>query len=169
MYQKLVNKLLPEWSLPAQILASIAAICFSLSLVLTSLHTSGEDLQGFWVLLTGWLGFIIFQFSWFANPLTLLALLILDKKPWTSLVLSSLAIVLATQAYFFTEIPTGLNQEITFIQEVGLGFYFWYLAQVLFFCAICGQLLQALIKKQDDKNYAVILPSNSPSPINDRF
>lgn len=124
------------WEILAKLLIIAGLICFSLSLYSVALFTSGDDLYGIWVLLIGWMGIFLFQLSWFANPLNLLALLILSSKPKLSLLLTMIAFLLATQSFFFSEIPTSLNQEKIFMKEFGIGFYLWYVANVLFVVAI---------------------------------
>ncbi len=109
-----------------------ALFLFALSLMLTSIFTSGEDVQGYWILLMGWAGLLIFQFSWFANPINLLALLLLQQQPKMALLLSSFAFIFASQSFLLSEIPTGISHGKIFIKELGLGFYLWYLAQGLF-------------------------------------
>lgn len=118
---------------------------FILSLLFISFFTSGEDIKGIWLFLIGWMGLIIFQFSWFANPLNLLALLLISHRPYLALALSILAFILASQALIFSEIPIGINHEKIFIKELGLGFYFWYLAQGLF---LFGIAVETIIQAQ---------------------
>jgi hypothetical protein len=115
--------------------------CFIFSLFQTSLFTSGEDIKGYWVFIIGWLGLIIFQFSWFSNPLNLLALLLYRRHPGIAALLSILAFTLASQTFFFTEIPAGLNQSKIYIKELGPGFYFWYLSQGLFLVSIISEII----------------------------
>ncbi len=117
-------------------------ICFSLSLYNVALFTSGDDLYGYWILLIGWLGLLFFQLSWLANPLNLLALLLLSKKPVVSFILTLIAFLVASQTFMFSEIPTGLSQEKIYIQEFGLGFYLWYLANTLFLLAIAIEVFR---------------------------
>ncbi len=136
-----INRTSQEFLLPTKLLVSLGLVFFIVSLLITSLFTSGEDIRGFWVLALGWIGLIIFQFSWFANPLNLLALLLLDHRPKMALLLSVIALILASQAFTFSEIPAGAGQEKIHIQQLGLGFYFWYLSQGLFLIAIIIEAL----------------------------
>ena len=108
-----------------------AVFCFLLSLFIVSFYTSGDDINGIWVLLLGWIGIVIFQLAWFANPLNLLALMIKDKNPKISFFLSLFALLLASQAFTFTEVPLSFDFYKIYIKEQGLGFYCWYLSQVL--------------------------------------
>lgn len=129
----------------ARIILFIGLICYSLSLYSVALFTSGDDLYGIWILLIGWFGLIFFQLSWLANPLNLLALLLISKRPKLSLLLTILAFLCASQTFLFSEIPIGINQEKVFIKEFGIGFYLWYLANGLFMFAA---LFEAFSKKR---------------------
>jgi len=127
--------------LATRVLVYLGLLCFVVSLFQTVLFTSGDDIQGYWVFILGWMGIVIFQLSWFANPLNLLALLLLLKRPRLSFLLSILAFVLASQTLSFSEIPIGLHANKIYIKELGLGFYFWYLSQGLILLSICIELV----------------------------
>lgn len=133
------------WEITSKLLIIAGLVCFSLSLYYVALFTSGDDLFGIWILLIGWIGIIVFQLSWFANPLNLLALLLLSTKPKLSLLLTLIAFLFASQSFFFSEIPIGLNQEKIFIQEFGIGFYLWYVANVFFVIAI---LIETIVNRK---------------------
>lgn len=115
--------------------------CFILSLFLPAFYTSAEDIYGYWVLITGWIGAIFIQFAWYANPLNLLALLLARDKPRTALILSFIALTVASATFIFYEIPTGINYEKVFIKEFGLGFYVWYVAQIFFLLALLSRFI----------------------------
>ena len=121
---------------------------FTLALFLPVFFTSAEDIFGYWILATGWMGIIVIQFSWFANPLNLLALLLAKKRPRIALFLSLIALFLATEAFLFREIPTDVNQGKIFINEFGLGFYIWYTAH----CSFLLALLCNYFNKKANKN-----------------
>jgi len=118
--------------------------CFAASLFMPVFFTSGEDIYGYWVLITGWIGLVFIQFAWFANPINLLALLVAHGNPRISLLLSFLALMLASGAFPFQEIPTGINYEKIFIKEFGIGFYVWYAAQVFFLLALLSRFVNSL-------------------------
>ena len=118
-----------------------AILCFILSLFNTVFFTSGGDISGFWVLLIGWLGFVIFQFAWYAGPLSFLAVLTMNRRPLFALLLSIAAVTLATESFIFNEIPAASGSAKIFIREFGLGFYFWYGAQWMAFCSILVNLM----------------------------
>jgi hypothetical protein len=112
-----------------------------MSLFVPALYTSAEDIRGFWILITGWMGLFFFQLAWYANPLNILAFLLVLRHPRLSVLLSLVALFLASETFLFYEIPTGINQEKLYITELGLGFYFWYFAQVMFFITLMMKLL----------------------------
>ncbi len=120
-------------------------LSFVTSLFLPIFFTSDGDIIGGWVFILGWMGIVVFQFAWYANPLNVLAFLIFELQPRLSLLLSLLALVIASEAFLFYEIPTGLStglhQEKLFIKELGLGFYCWYLSQILFLFTLISKHL----------------------------
>lgn len=128
-----------EWSDLTKVFLLCGILSFIASLFFTSLYTSAENIQGFWLLIMGWLAFLFFQYAWFANPINLLALLLLSKKPGLALILSFSALLAASQSFMFSEIPIGMGSEVIFIKELGLGVYIWYLAQILFLLAIMAE------------------------------
>ena len=136
LYIQAYEQLLSELSLSTRLIVYAGLAFFLLSLLFTSLFTSGKDIQGYWILAIGWIGLIIFQFSWFANPLNLLALLLVNQRPVVALILSTTAFLLASQTFVFVEIPIGTGSGKIYIKELGLGFYIWYLAQGLFLLGI---------------------------------
>lgn len=130
-----------ELSVVAKALLLCGAFLFVISLFLTSLFTSSESIQGYWLLALGWLGFVFFHFAWFANPINLLALLLLRERPIFAFVLSLSAILFASQSFQLSELPIGMNQEVIFVKELGLGFYCWYLSQLFFFFGITADVV----------------------------
>lgn len=135
-YNSAVNDKSFFWIDAKKILIFIGLMCLVISLFQISFFTSETDIRGFWVLIMGWIGLFFFQFAWFANPLNLLALLVLANKPKTSLFLSLLAIGFAAHSIQLTELPIDLKDGKIYIKELGLGFYFWFIAQVLFFTVV---------------------------------
>ena len=121
--------------------------CFTLSLFMPVFFTSSEDIFGYWVLIIGWIGGVFIQFAWYANPVQLLAFLLARNKPKIALLLSCLALLLATGSFWFFEIPTGINHEKIFITEFGLGLYIWYAAHIFFLCALISRFIQHAINR----------------------
>ena len=66
---------------------------------------------------------MFFQFSWYANPIHLLSLLLAGEHPKTAFLLSLLSLAIACKAFLFYEIPIGINSEKIYIKEFGVGFY----------------------------------------------
>lgn len=116
---------------------------FTVSLFFNVFFTNTNEVSGIWVLLTGWLGFIVFQFAWYANPLSLLAILLMRRRPLVALLLSILAVVLASEMFIFNEIPAASGDEKIYIKEFGLGAYTWFLSH----CLVLYSLLFNLINK----------------------
>jgi len=129
----------------SKIFLFLSALSFVISLFLSAFFTPDEDVIGIWVFILGWMGIVVFQFAWYANPLNILALLIFESRPRVSVLLSLLALVIASETFSFQEIPTGLftglSSEKMFIKELGLGFYSWYLSQILFLFALLSRYL----------------------------
>ena len=129
------------------LLLLIAAVLFVLSMVDTAFVTSQQEVQGYWVMLTGWMGFVIFQFAWYANPLTLISLLLFRKKTGWALLSSSLALVCLSQAFMFTEIPIDTSGESIDIVSRGAGFYYWVgMVSCVFYACIMMVVYRALKK-----------------------
>ncbi|GAA0419852.1 hypothetical protein GCM10009133_30330 [Cocleimonas flava] len=134
-----ISELLPKLFL------FLSGLSFVVSLFLSTFFTSDGNVIGAWVFILGWIGIVVFQFAWYANPLNILALLLFEARPRLAILLSLLALVIASETFTFSEIPTGLftgnHSEKTFIKEFGLGFYSWYLSQILFLFALFSKYL----------------------------
>ncbi len=115
-----------------------AAVLFVISLFLPVFITQNNDIYGYWVLAMGWLGFVTFQFAWYAAPFSLLALYVSRTSPQLGLFLSIMAIVMASAAFSFTDIPFGKNDPVL---DYGLGFYSWYLSFYLLAFSILFRLV----------------------------
>lgn len=135
---------IPFYTLCINIFMCLGLACFTLSLFMPIFYTSGEDIVGYWVLITGWIGVIFIQFAWYANPLNLLAFLLARENPLIALILSLCALILASGAFLFYEIPLGINYEKVFIKEFGLGFYIWYAAHAFFLLAMFSRFINSL-------------------------
>ena len=142
------------------LLLLIAAVLFLLSMADTVFVTSEQPIQGYWVLLTGWMGFVIFQFAWYANPLTLLALLLFRRKTLWALVASTLAVVCLSQAFMFEEIPVDTSGKSLEILARGAGFYYWVGTVACVFYANIMMLVYRAFKRE-----LVTSPPDVPSSI----
>jgi len=92
-------------------------------------YTSSVPIMGYWVLATGWMGFSIFQFAWYANLLQVLAVLLMYRAPVRATLITLLALVLAGQSFWFDTIP-GQAVDIA-VLRLGAGFWLWYASMVL--------------------------------------
>ena len=102
---------------------TIAFVLFVASLFLPVFLAQTHDIYGYWVLILGWMGFIVFQFAWFAAPLAILAIHLSKKSPQLAFFLSIIVIIIASEAFLFSKVPLQETQEIL---GYGLGFYLWY-------------------------------------------
>ncbi|WGZ93848.1 MAG: hypothetical protein QJT81_18990 [Candidatus Thiothrix putei] len=92
-------------------------------------YTDQGAVMGYWVAATGWLGFGLFQFAWYANLLELLGVLIMPRYPNRAMLVVVVGALLAGQAFWFTEIPGGdVDMRVS---SLGTGFWMWYASMVL--------------------------------------
>lgn len=136
-----------------------SAILFCVSMVEITYVTTEQSIRGYWIFITGWLGFIIFQFAWYANPLSLLALLLMRKRPWWALLCSGLALIAMAQAFLFNEIPTDTSGNTISILSRETGFYCWVIMHGCVFYAIIMILIYRAFKRDYEKT------NNLPSSI----
>lgn len=114
--------------------------CFTSSLFIPVFFTSSENIVGYWVFITGWMGIVFAQTAWYANPMQLLSMLIASEKPKTAVLLSLLSLVLSTGALLIYEIPLGINNDKLFIKEYGFGMYLWILSHAFILLALIFNL-----------------------------
>ncbi len=131
----------------AILLLLVAAILFCIAMVDTVYTTEEHEIRGYWILLTGWLGFLFFQFAWYANPLTVLALLVMRRHPWWALITSVLALLCMSQAFLFYEIPSDAKGGTIAIVSRGMGFYAWIGMIACVFYAIVVRLIYRTFKR----------------------
>ncbi len=115
-----------------------AASLFVISLFLPVFITQTHDIYGYWVLIMGWLGFITFQFAWYATPFAILSIHISRKSPQLGLFLSVVAIIMASEAFLFTQVPFGKGDKVL---DYDIGFYLWYLCFYLISFSILLRLV----------------------------
>ncbi|MEZ5480286.1 MAG: hypothetical protein R3E95_23245 [Thiolinea sp.] len=87
-------------------------------------ETAQGHIAGYWVLISGWMGFAMFQFAWYANPLLLMAVILMYSAPLRATLLAALGLLLATQAFWFDALPGTVTA--TPIVGQGPGFWVWY-------------------------------------------
>jgi hypothetical protein len=122
----------------------VVLACLALFLVacaapaLEFLDTNAKSLnvmQGFQILLMGWMGVFVGQLAWFANPLFALGLLLLSLRRRTAALVCGTGAMLAagdTFVLFSQQLPAnegGVGKLI--LQHLRAGFYFWAAALVL--------------------------------------
>lgn len=106
------------------IILFLGGLCWVSSLWFPAFYTDTNALMGYWVLISGWLGIITFQFGWFANLLIFLAVLWMYKYPIRATLVAAAAVLIATQSFWFMVMP-GKDENINIIGQ-GLGFWLWY-------------------------------------------
>lgn len=145
----------------AILLLLAAAILFCIAMVETAYVTTQQPIQGYWIFLIGWMGFLIFQFAWYANPLTLLAVLLMRKHPWWALLASTLALLCMSQAFLFNEIPTDASGNTIAILARKNGFYSW-IAMII--CVFYADIM-VLIYRAFDRDVEQSDVHKTPSSI----
>lgn len=133
----------------AILLLLAAAVLFCVAMVETVYTTKEQGIYGYWVLLTGWLGFLFFQFAWYANPLTVLTLLLMRRSPWWALFTSVLALLCMSQAFLFYEIPSDAKGNTIAIISRDVGFYCWIGMVSCVFYAVVMTLIYRAFKRDD--------------------
>ncbi|MCK5726762.1 MAG: hypothetical protein KAH22_08065 [Thiotrichaceae bacterium] len=141
---------------------SIALGLFIASLFLPVFFTEGNTVLGYWVLVTGWIGFIGFQFAWYANTFALFALYYSRKKPTFAFFIAISSILIASQAYLFDEIPSYLptdtpHNEKSIVLNYGSGFYIWYFS----FYFVATSILLRIIAQATHKS---TVEATQPTP-----
>lgn len=135
----------------------LAVALYIASLFLPVFITQTNDIQGYWILAMGWLGFVTFQFAWYAAPFAVLAVYISRKSPQLGLVLSVIAIIMASEAFLFTEVPFGRSDKVI---DYASGFYVWYLCFYLISISILLRLI-AWGKVEEESSFHTFTSSQS--------
>lgn len=108
--------------------------------------TAERDIAGYWVFVSGWMGFVVLQFAWYANLLILIAVILMYSSPVRATVFAALALLVATQAFWFNALPET-TQSVA-ITAKGIGFWLWYAGIFLmslgvFFCSETDEVTDA--------------------------
>lgn len=99
------------------------------SLWLPAFQTLQGEVLGYWLFITGWMGFAVFQLGWYANPVMLLAVLLMNHRPKRASLMALAAIIMATQSFWLHALPSdSVKMEITGLAS---GFWLWYLSILL--------------------------------------
>ncbi len=107
----------------------LGGLLWIISFVLPVFYTEQGSIAGYWVFATGWMGFTIFQFAWYANLLIIMAVLLMYTAPLRATLIAGLAVLVATQAFWFDAVPDSAVS--TAIKGHGSGFWFWYASILL--------------------------------------
>jgi len=125
-------------------LIGLALFLFFISLLEPVFITEDKPVKGYWIFAMGWMGFVIFQFAWYANLLSLLAILLMFKRPLSAFLLALFSLLLAAESFLFDEIPLGSGEESIAIIGNDIGLYLWIGAH----CAILYATILMLIRKK---------------------
>ncbi len=107
----------------------LGGLLWVLSLTQVVFYTTHGVVMGFWVLISGWMGFVLFQFAWYANLLALLSVMLMARHPNRAMALAIMSILLAGQAFWFEDIP---GQAVPMhVVRLGMGFGLWYVSLLL--------------------------------------
>lgn len=123
----------------ALMLIGLALVLFFISLFEPVFITTERAVLGYWVFAIGWMGFIVLQFAWYANLLSLLSLLLMFKHPTRAFFLSLFSLLLAAESFLFNEIPHNVK-----IIDIDIGLYLWMGAH----CAVLYASILMLIRKK---------------------
>ncbi|MCK5902741.1 MAG: hypothetical protein KAG28_06280 [Cocleimonas sp.] len=128
----------------AILLVILAFFLFFISLFEPVFVTEERVIEGYWILAMGWLGFLIFQFAWYANLLSFLSILLMSTRAGTAFILALLALLLATESFLFDEIPSGSSEKSIAIIDNDIGLYLWIGAH----CAVLYAAILMLIRQK---------------------
>lgn len=139
-------------------LAWIAAFWFP------AFYTGQGAVEGYWVFITGWMGFAIFQFAWYANLFMLLGIGLMYSSPLWGSAFAGVGMLVATQAFWFNSIPTG-EADMPILQ-IGQGFWCWYGSMILLGVGVfLGSEQREAEKNQSTNHKRTITPEPKLSRI----
>lgn len=140
----------------------IALGLFGAALFLPVFITEDKVILGYWVVATGWLGFIGFQFAWYANAFALFVLYFARSNTLFALFLSVITLLIASQAYLFTEIPYSEKSQIV---DYGKGFYVWYFSFYFITASVLLRLIaNRALKHNKEKQQQQMVELESKEP-----
>jgi hypothetical protein len=111
------------------IMLFFGGLLWVMSFTQVAFYTDQGAVMGYWVAATGWLGFGLFQFAWYANLLELLGVLIMPRYPNRAMLVVVVGALLAGQAFWFTEDSGGgvwICGSSGWGQDSGCGMPVWY-------------------------------------------
>lgn len=126
-----------------------------ISLTQVVFYTTEGAVMGVWVFATGWMGFAMLQFAWYANLLELLGVLMMYRRPNRAIALAVAGVLLAGQAFWFEHIP-GEYADVPVV-ALGSGFWCWYVSIVL--------ITLGVIFDSGEREVYVDEETDSPAPV----
>ena len=123
-----------QFSINKRITIIVFLCLLTLSLFFTAFtieesNNSGlREITSIEALLSGWLGALTLDFasfSWFANPLIVLAIIFFDEQPRMALLLSIIAVFTALSFLLANEIVANEGGGTRTILTVDTGYYLW--------------------------------------------
>lgn len=136
-------------------------------------ETAEREIAGYWVFVSGWMGFVVFQFAWYANLLILIAVILMYSAPVRATIFAAVGLLIATQAFWFDALPET-TQSVA-ITAKGLGFWFWYAGIFLmsvgvFFCLDSDEVTDVIETPEDDTALApepvTVAVADPTDPVN---
>jgi hypothetical protein len=139
------------WRRPLILIASSLVFyvlaCAYPALIFRRSSSEIEVWSGFRVLTIGWLGLLVGQIAWYANPVIVLSLLFVLLRRWgLTLVVSGASLLIAANTFllFHKELPADEGSVVKLrLERLGFGFFFW-LASI--FAIVVGAIL---LRRQD--------------------
>ena len=111
------------------LMACLLAGCWLLSQVLPVAVTNNEEVKGWTVLLSGWLGPFAGQFGWFANPVFAISIPLVAGGPRAARangIAAAALLLLTASAFTWHDLQFDMGKEQ--IRSFGPGYYLWFLA-----------------------------------------
>lgn len=113
-------------------------------------HGESQDSSSISYLLTGSIAFfgggLLEEIIWLANPLCLYAIIMLQRKDRKAIVLSCIALLLAINFSFWTEILGSESGSLAKILSLELGYFLWLLSIITL---TIGTFLFFIVEKKE--------------------
>lgn len=110
------------------ILVLISVLVFVISLFNECFKANGTECYGFMALILGWMNVSMSFVCWFANPLYLLAIIMLYVHRVAAVVISIMAFGLAISFHFINQVLVNEAGTITKIDSLSIGYWLWLLS-----------------------------------------
>ncbi len=140
-----------------QFYVALSVALFVLACVTPCLEMSRKSdpvWYGLRILSLGWLGILVGQVAWFANPLWLISVLLLASRKWiAAIIFSGLALLVAANTLLLFVMPlpadeSGMNK--TSLERFRIGFYCWLASLAVPFVRACLMRTQAAPQPKPD-------------------